>query len=154
MKYHYLIIAIIVFIGAFLGSNITTQNLDWYDGIKLPQWTPDGSIISIAWTIIFILLILSIGIYYDRAFRNKKFYFVLILFIINLILNTSWSYLFFGFHLVGASILEMIILEITTICLIILIRPTSRLASMLLYPYAIWVGFATILAYNIFLLNT
>jgi len=138
---------------SFLGSGVTTSNLDWYNNLELPAYTPDGSIIGIIWTIIFILLFLSISIYYNRAFRNKRFYFVLILFVVNGILNALWSFLFFGAHLIGAAILEMIILEITTISLIILIRPTSKLASILLYLYAIWVGFATILAYNILTLN-
>jgi tryptophan-rich sensory protein len=106
------------------------------------------------WTLIFVLTTISAILFWIRGFRNKKFWIVIALLLVNGILNAFWSFLFFGFHLIGASILEMIVLEITTILLIILIRPTSRLASILLYPYAIWVAFATYLAYSTFILNT
>ena len=40
-------------------------------------------------------------------------------------------------------------LEGTTIALIIRAWPVSRLASLLLVPYALWVAFATVLTWSI-----
>jgi translocator protein len=153
LRLNYVIIPLFVFLFAFIGSLVTRQGMDWYEGLILPSFTPSGAIISSAWSIIFVLTAISVLIYWSRAYRNLRFVIVISIFIINAILNVLWSYLFFGLHFVGASILEMIFLEATIITLIVLIRRTSRIASILLYPYAIWVIFATFLAYNILLLN-
>ncbi|MBU3964636.1 tryptophan-rich sensory protein [Patescibacteria group bacterium] len=153
MKIYLIIIPLITVIVALSGSFVTSRGMDWYNQINLPAWTPSGDIIGIAWTLIFILATYSAILFWNRGFRNKRFWIVIALFLLNGALNALWSFLFFGLHFVGASILEMIALETTIICLIFLIKPTSRLASILLYPYAIWVAFATYLAYSILMLN-
>ncbi|MBU3918362.1 tryptophan-rich sensory protein [Patescibacteria group bacterium] len=153
-KPNYIIIPLITLVIAVFGNLITSQGMDWYNLLKLPSFTPAGAIIGIVWTIIFILTAISVLIFYNRAFHNSRFVIVITLFLINGVLNLLWSYLFFNKHLVGAAILEMLFLEATIIALIILIRFSSKIASILLYPYAIWVIFATYLAYQVLLLNT
>jgi len=138
---------------ALSGSFATSREMDWYDQINLPEWTPSGDIIGIAWTLIFIMAAYSAILFWNKGYRNRKFRITIALFLLNGALNALWSFLFFGLHFVGAAILEMIALEISTVCLLVLVRPTSRLASILLYPYAIWVAFAAYLAYSILMLN-
>ncbi len=150
----YIIILLIVFFISLFGSLITNNGMAWYNKLLLPSFTPSGAIIGAVWTVVFILSAISVLIYWNKAYRNLRFIVAITLFIINGILNVLWSYLFFGLHLVGASILEMIILEATVIALIFLVRYSSKRASILLYPYAIWVAFATSLAYRVLLLNT
>ncbi len=154
IKPNYILIPLFVLVTAVLGNIITAQGLDWYSRLNLPLITPPGFIIGIIWSVIFVLSAFSALIYWNRAYRNFKFILVIVLFIVNGILNFLWSYLFFNLHLVGASIVEMLFLEATVIALIILIKFSSKTASILLYPYAIWVIFATFLAYQILLLNT
>ena len=149
----YVIISGITALVAFLGSVITSRGLSWYETLKLPSFTPSGGVIGAAWTVIFILTALSAIVFWNRAFRNARFLLIITLFLINALLNILWSYLFFGIHVIGAALLEMIILWLTTLVLIILIRPTSRLASTLLFPYLIWVAFAAYLTYTILTLN-
>ena len=138
---------------ALSGSFATSRGMDWYDQINLPEWTPSGDIIGIAWTLIFIMAAYSAILFWNKGYGNRKFRITIALFLLNGALNALWSFLFFGLHFVGAAILEMIALEISTVCLLVLVRPTSRLASILLYPYAIWVAFAAYLAYSILMLN-
>ncbi len=154
LKINYFVIPLSVLAVAVLGGLATARGMDWYDSIKQPSVTPPGFVFSIAWTIIFILTAISVLIYWNRAYRNLRFVFVITLFLLNGLLNVLWSYLFFNLHLVGAAIVEMIFLEITILALIILTRHNSRTASILLYPYAFWVIFATYLAYQILLLNS
>ena len=153
LKINYIIIPLFVLVVAVLGNLTTAQGMNWYDKLKLPSITPPGFVIGIVWSIIFVLSTFSALIYWNRAYRNFRFVLVMVLFIINGILNFLWSYLFFNLHLVGAAVVEMVLLEATVIILIILIRFSSKTASVLLYPYAIWVIFATFLAYQILLLN-
>jgi len=153
LKLNYITIPLSTLIVAVLGNIVTIQGMDWYNRLDLPSITPPGFVIGIVWSIIFVLSTFSALIYWNRAYRNFRFVLVIVLFIINGMLNFLWSYLFFNLHLVGASIVEMLFLEATIIALIILTRHSSRIASVLLYPYAIWVIFATFLAYQILLLN-
>lgn len=153
LKPNYLIIPIITVVVSVLGSYLTDLGMDWYDTINLPEITPPGSVIGAVWTVIFILSTISALLVWNLSKRNKRFWWIIGIFIANAILNVFWSGLFFSLHLIGASIIEMIILEISVLALIVLIWPISRWASVLLIPYAGWVIFATYLAINIWKIN-
>jgi len=149
---NYLLIPIAVFLTTYCGGIITQRGLEWYKNIKLPSFTPPGYFIGFVWTIIFILLSISIIIAATRLSGNG-FLWLMALFILNLILNFSWSSLFFGQHLIGWAVLEALLLEFSVFALIIYIWPISILSSVLLFPYAAWVAFATMLTYLIWQLN-
>lgn len=153
MKLNYFIIPLIIFIVAVLGSWLTGSGLDWYKSIKLPSWTPPGSLIGAVWTIIFILSATSALIFYNLASHGSRFFWIIFLFILNTVLNVGWSYLFFRGHLIGPAVIEAALLDFSVIGLVILIWPISRLASLLLLPYAGWVAFATYLTYIVWSLN-
>lgn len=139
---------------ALSGSALTTAELStWYVTLNLPSWTPQGSVIGFAWTTIFILTAISALIVWENAPRDSRLWWIALLFLLNGVLNVGWSYLFFNQHLIGASILEMLVLNATTIVLVFLIWPISRLAAILLSPYVGWVTFATYLAYSVWQLN-
>lgn len=153
MKLNYIIIPLIVFLVAFAGSLITSGGMDWYKTINLPAWTPPGSVIGAVWTTIFILSAISALIVWNGFSRGRRFSWIFIIFIINALLNIFWSYLFFGKNLFYFAFWEAGFLFISVILLVILIRPVSRLAAILLYPYAIWVAFAAYLTYTVWMLN-
>jgi translocator protein len=153
MKFNYILIPIVVFLTAFIGSTLTDPNSTWYKTLKLPSFAPPGYVIGIVWTVIFILCAISAIILWNKLPHNTLFWWLIGIFIVNAVLNIGWSYLFFNQHQIFASIIEMIILEASTIAIIILAWPLSRLAAGLLLPYAAWVAFATFLAMNIYNLN-
>ena len=75
------------------------------------------------------------------------------LFGVQLVLNVLWSYLFFGWQMIGAAAVEIILLWIVigvTMYLFYRIRPA---AAYLLIPYIAWVTFAAILTVTIWTLN-
>lgn len=165
IKKHYFIIPLVVILVAVGGWILTKIGMDWYlmEVVK-PDFTPQGWVISVAWNIIFILTAISAIMFWNKAKegerflfffkkQNPEFNFVIGLFIANAILNIGWSLLFFVLHYMKASVFEMMVLELTTILLIGLTWKSSKEASVLLVPYAAWVGFATYLAYNISILN-
>ncbi len=153
MKPNYIIIPLITIAVAVIGSFLTSAGMDWYKTLNLPSLAPGGGFIGSVWTVIFILSTISVLIIWNSAPRTNLFWWIIGFFIVNAILNVLWSYIFFYSHNIGPSIIEMIILEISVLGLCILIWPYSRVASILIWPYAIWVCFATYLAYNIWILN-
>ena len=153
MKANYLIIPIITFVTAAIGSFITNQGMDWYKTINLPTWTPPGSVIGTVWTVIFILSTISALIFWNQYYGKKYYWLIILLFIINAFLNIVWSYLFFGLNLIVPAIFEAGLLGLSVLGIIILILPYSNLAAGLLLPYFAWVCFATYLTYNVWVLN-
>lgn len=153
LKTNYLVIPLFVLAIAWLGSFLTSRGMVWYQTLTLPVWTPSGGVIGAAWTIIFILSALAALIFWHKSPHNKQFREIAWLFVLNGVLNVFWSFVFFDQRLIGASILEMLALELTVIALIAIIWRTSKLASALLAPYALWVAFATYLAYAVWQLN-
>ena len=148
------VIAGLTLVVALSGSALTTPEITtWYATLNLPSWTPSGSVIGLAWTTIFILTAISAIVVWQNAPRDSRLWWIVLLFLLNGVLNVGWSYLFFNQHLIGASILEMLVLNATTIVLIFLTWPISRLAALLLFPYVGWVTFATYLAYSVWQLN-
>lgn len=153
MKLNYIIIPLMIILVAVVGSWLTSSGMDWYGTINLPEWTPAGSVIGAVWTTIFILATISALIVWSRANRNRRFRWIIAIFIINAFLNVFWSYLFFNQYLIGPAIWGAGLLGLSVLFLIILIRPISKWAALLLFPYAGWVAFATYLTYTVWLLN-
>jgi len=157
MKFlHFILIPLAVILTAFIGSKITNVGMSWYnnrDLLNIPSWTPPGFIIGIVWTVIFILTTISAIIFWNKVPLGNVFYWILGFFIANLLLNILWSALFFGLHYIGLAVIEALILDLSVVMIMILLYPFSKLASMLLLPYAVWTAFASYLTYSVWFLN-
>lgn len=140
---------------AVLGSSLTASGMEWYRGINLPSWTPDGSVIGTVWTVIFILATVSAILVknYPGAKHADRVPWIMAAFLLNAALNVAWSWLFFRLHLIGWAAWEAALLGLSVVALIVLIRPISKVASGLLVPYAVWVAFATFLTFSVWRLN-
>lgn len=137
-----------------IGSWLTDQGLDWYfNEAVLPSFAPSGAVIGGVWTIIYALSAVALILWLVQKKHDVNDYRVIWWFVVNGILNAYWSYLFFVQHQVGWAIVEMIGLEITVLILIWLMWKRVRWSAILLIPYAVWVIFATYLAYSFWILN-
>jgi len=152
IKPNYLAIPLIVVAVAAAGNLFTFQGLGWYGTLRLPAFAPGGSFIGLVWTIIYILAVIS-GILFWNAPRRDNFRIITVLFLANALLNALWSYIFFSLHLIDLAVWEMLLLNASTVLLILLLRKYERRSAWLLLPYFIWVSFATYLAYLIAIAN-
>lgn len=157
MKFNVNVIIIpIVTVGvAFLGSQFTQMGMDWYDTelipplIQVPKW-----LFAVAWNVIYLCCTVSALILWNLTIPKRDSRLIAATFIINAILNVVWSYMFFVLHWLPVSFAEMLLLEATTLFGMIFFWRYSKVASLLLLPYLIWVGFASVLTYQIVQLNT
>jgi len=153
-KASYVVIPLLTILVAIIGGWFTSAGLEsWYDLLIQPDIAPPNYVFGPVWTSIYILATISVIIVWEKAKLSWRYETIIGLFIANALLNILWSFLFFYLHLLGWALLEMIVLNLTTLALIILIWPISRVASLLLTPYLVWVSFATYLAYLIMVLN-
>lgn len=153
MKVNYFFIPLIAVIVAYFGKTITEEGMAWYNTLDLPSIAPEGKIIGLVWTIIYILTTISALMVWNKLKQDKSFKIIISLFIINAFLNWLWTYLFFGLHLIVLSILEMVVLNLINLILIVILSKKNPVASALLIPYFLWVSFATFLAYGILTIN-
>ncbi|MCO4055611.1 MAG: tryptophan-rich sensory protein [Bosea sp.] len=139
---------------SFLGNFATQPAIPgWYAGLVKPSFNPPNWLFPVAWTTLFTLMAYSVfrvwKIPADRQGRNAA----LVIFHVQLAVNCSWSFAFFGARspLLGLVVivpfLALIVLTIQRFAVV------DRLASRLLWPYAGWVAFATVLNLSIWWLN-
>jgi translocator protein len=72
---------------------------------------------------------------------------------LQLALNLTWSFLFFGARLIGAALAEIAVLLAAIVATLVLFWRVDRASGLLLVPYAAWVAFATVLTAAIWRLN-
>ena len=134
---------------AGIGAAATTPVLEsrWYRRLRKPPWQPPGPVFGPVWTVIYALIAASMLLVRRRGGDAQRPVFVL--FGTNLALNLAWTLIFFRGRSPLAAGVEIVVLEGTTVALVVRAWPVSRLASLLLVPYAVWVVFATALTWAI-----
>lgn len=141
----------ICFSAAALGSLATTTNIvNWYAGLAKPSWNPPNWIFGPVWTFLYLSMAVAAWLVWRK---DGLWQWPLALFAIQLALNAAWSWLFFGFHMPGAAIFEVVVLWLAILATTIAFWPKSLAAGILMLPYLGWVGFASVLNFTIWRLN-
>ena len=136
-----------------IGAVFTTSAIpEWYSNLIKPGFNPPNWIFSPVWTALYTLMGISVSRVWLSPKNNLRKR-GLEVFILQLVLNTSWSIIFFGLKNILVALLEILILWISILITIIKFWRIDKKAAYLLLPYILWVSFATILNLSIFLLN-
>ena len=75
------------------------------------------------------------------------------LYLVQLVLNGAWSWLFFGLHRPAWALVEILCLWVAILATTVAFFRRDRLAGWLLLPYLAWAGFAAFLNYTLWRLN-
>lgn len=126
---------------------------DWYPALAKPWFTPPPWVFGPAWTILYLLMGVALWLVWRRLYAEPQARRALVMFAVQLALNGAWSVLFFGFRAPGFALVEILLLWSAITVTIAWFRPVSRTAALLLVPYWLWVGFATLLNGSIWYLN-
>jgi benzodiazapine receptor len=141
-----------------IGSFFTFSSVsNWFPTLVKPWFSPPSWLFGPVWTILYFLMGLSLYIVWNYKTETvskqkyKKQFFIL--FGIQLILNALWSFLFFGLKSPISGLIDILFLDIAVITTIIYANRVSKYAAVLLAPYMAWILFATLLNFEIVLLN-
>lgn len=151
-----LIISLVVCFGASgLGASFMADGSagNWYARLQKPSITPPDWVFGPVWTILYLLMAISVFLVWNKGLDYPKVKFAIGLFLIQLALNAVWTGIFFGFHLILPALIDIILLFIAILVTLLVFRSISFSASMLLVPYLLWVGYATILNGWIYYMN-
>jgi len=141
-------------LAGFLGSLFTTPAIPtWYATLKKPFFTPPNWIFSPVWISLFILMGISLFFVWQRQ-GHPEFRRALIFFFFQLILNVLWSAAFFGLKSPLLGLMDILLLWIAILFMILHFSKVSKFAGVLLIPYLLWVSFATLLNFSLWILNS
>jgi tryptophan-rich sensory protein len=152
--FKFLISLLLPAVAAIAGSAFTTAKIPtWYAELAKPSFAPPNWLFGPVWTTLYILMGIALFLIWKKGFENREVKIAFGIFIVQLVLNTLWSIVFFGLQNPGAAFIEIIILWIAIVATIIVFKKISKPAAWLLAPYLAWVSFASVLNYAIWTLN-
>ena len=130
-----------------LGIIFTTSAIPtWYATLNKPFFSPPNFVFAPVWTTLYILMGISLYLVWAKGWVPTIFW-------IQLVLNTVWSIIFFGMRNPLLALVDVAILWLAIILTIKAFNKINKLAANLLYPYLVWVSFASILNLFIVMLN-
>ena len=139
---------------AAAGSLWTAAGLkDWYRGIAKPPWNPPDAVFGPVWTVLYAMMAVAAWRVWTRdGFAKARL--PLLVFWMHLGVNAAWTIFFFGMRSPGLALADILVLWVLIVVLIRLFWNHSRLASLFLVPYLLWVTFAMVLNAAIWRMNS
>jgi translocator protein len=124
----------------------------WFEALAKPDIMPPGWVFGAAWTILYILIGFALAIIlHARGARGRPL--AVSIFVAQLLLNYSWSPVFFAFHQVDTAFLIILgMIALSVLCAILFARIRTS-AALLMIPYIAWLSFAALLTFQISQLN-
>lgn len=142
-------------LAGFMGSLATTPSIPtWYQSIVKPSFTPPNWIFAPVWTMLYVLMGISLFLVWNKGLEKPGVKLALLFFFLQLALNILWSFLFFGLHSPLFAFIEIVFLWPAILVTILIFLPISKGAGYLLIPYLLWVSFAAVLNFSLWRLNT
>jgi len=146
-----------VFVTAAVGGLASKPaESNWYSTLRKPSFQPPRQVFPIVWPILYADIAAVSASTVDQLTderRHEKARAYRSALALNLLLNGSWTWLFFNRHMLGASAVAAAALTASSADLTrraIATQP-GRGAPLVLYP--LWCAFATVLSTRIWLLN-
>jgi translocator protein len=136
-----------------IGSTATRDAVpNWYAGLNKPFFNPPSWVFGPVWSLLYILMGVSLFLVWTSDIQKSKVR-AYTAFGVQLVLNTSWSLVFFGLQAPWAAVFVIGALLAAITWTAWEFWRFSRMAVYLLIPYVLWVLFATALNVSIALLN-
>jgi tryptophan-rich sensory protein len=125
----------------------------WYQDLRKPAWTPPPIVFPIAWALLYTLMSVAAWLVWRKRGEGPLVSVAIGLFLLQLILNALWSWIFFGCHQIGWALIEIIVLWLMVVFTFLVFFSLSRASGYLLIPYLVWIGFAVVLNWAIWKSN-
>jgi tryptophan-rich sensory protein len=139
-------------LGSIAGIITAKEISAWYAALNKPSFNPPGYLFGPVWSALYILMGVSMFLIWNTP-KTKLRQKALTVFGVQLFFNFWWSILFFSFHTILLSLVDILLLWFLIIYMITLFKKIKPVAAYLQIPYLLWVTFATVLNICIWYLN-
>jgi len=137
-----------------LGSLFTYQSMPaLYASLQKPLYAPPGWVFGPAWLTLYTLMGISLYLVWAKGLDDKEVKNAILIFGIQLGLNSIWSPIFFSLKNFMFAFIEILVLWAFIAATIFSFHKISKRAAWLLVPYILWVSFAAMLNYSVWMLN-
>jgi len=141
--------ALPLLVGA-LGGIVTDSG--WYTELRRPAFAPPGWLFGPVWTALYLGMGVAAWLVWRRAgFRKARA--ALALYALQLVFNALWSPIFFGLRAMGWAFVDIVVLAVAIVVTLVEFHRIDRRAGLLLVPYLLWVLFASVLNFSLWMLN-
>jgi len=138
----------ISFAAAAAGGLATRTAPEFYAALSRPAWAPPSWLFGPVWTLLYALMAIAAWLVWkERGWSGARI--ALGLYLLQLLANALWSWLFFGWRRGSLAEFEIVVLLALIIFTIIAFWRVRPLAGILLLPYVAWVAFAAALTFAI-----
>lgn len=125
----------------------------WYATLNKPFFSPPNWVFGPVWTVLYILMGISLFLIVRHGLSNKKIKIASIYFLAQLALNYIWTPIFFALKEPLLALFVIAAMWIVVLLTILKFYPLSKTAAYLLIPYLLWISFASVLNLSIVVLN-
>jgi benzodiazapine receptor len=140
-------------ITAAVGAFASIEASSFYAALARPDWAPPAWLFGPVWTLLYVLMAIAAWLVWRRSREDPRCRAALGLFVVQLMFNALWSWLFFGWHHGALAFVEIVLLWFLIVATVLLFWRVQRVAAVMLFPYLLWVSFAAVLNYSIWWLN-
>eukprot|EP00096_Caligus_rogercresseyi_P015719 TRINITY_DN8188_c0_g1_i1.p1 TRINITY_DN8188_c0_g1~~TRINITY_DN8188_c0_g1_i1.p1 ORF type:complete len:175 (+),score=15.88 TRINITY_DN8188_c0_g1_i1:37-561(+) len=128
---------------------------EWFNNLNKPALNPPSWLFAPVWTYLYLSMGLASYLVYKAGGErlNGPAGIPLAIYIAQLLINWSWSPIFFGFKQIVLAFYILVVIDIGVATTMIAFFRLSIIAGLLFIPYLVWVSFATYLSYSIMELN-
>jgi translocator protein len=147
------VVPAILFLG-FLSGAVSGSGEEnaWFAELVKPDAQPPGWVFGLVWTVLYIMIALAFAmVLHARGARSRGL--AIGLFLVQFVLNLAWSPVFFGRHQVTTALYLIVLILVLAIATTMVFGRIRKAAAWLMVPYLIWLSFASILNYQINVLN-
>lgn len=138
-----------------IGYGAQRNMYPWYNTINRPSWGPPDWVFAPVWTYLYLSMgYASYRVWYFGSGFTGAAKIPLIIYIAQLVINWTWTQVFFNLHLIGTATIHILVLLVLIIATGVTFFKVDRLAGLLIIPYAAWVSFASCLCFTIWRLNS
>jgi tryptophan-rich sensory protein len=157
MRNTFSVVALVLFVGlclgaGYLGSTFTGKSVGgWYATLNKPSWTPPNAVFGPVWSALYLLMGIAAWLVWRSNGAGAAL--ALSLFGAQLLLNVTWSALFFGLRSPAAGFAEICLLWLAIGATTVAFWRVTPPAAYLMLPYEAWVTFAAALNLAIWRMN-
>lgn len=129
---------------------------NWYSQLTKPSWAPPSWLFGPVWTVLYVIIAVTYGTVFYRAFAGKLSWLVALPFILNLIFNLIFSPIQFGLKNNWLAAMDILLVVATLVWALVALWQAAPDLRWIVYanlPYLAWGVFATCVQLTITYLN-
>jgi tryptophan-rich sensory protein len=140
-------VAVIQGMGALIGMSFTPGQ--WYEDLAKPFFNPPSYLFGIVWPVLYLLVAIAGW----RVFSSEGDMPGWGLWVSQMLLNFSWSPVFFYWHQIFWAMWILIVVLVLSLSFMATNWHRDRIAAFCFVPYVAWLGFAFVLNFSIWIMN-